>query len=89
MNTVITSDQIGGLIRTLLVAVTGWAVGKGYITNDIAATVIGLGVTVGAAVWSFWTNKPTTMIASINAADNGVKVVASTASAPEVTAPLK
>ena len=82
-------DQIGGVIRALLTAAAGWAVGKGFITNEQAADAIGLGVTLGVAAWSWYTNRPTVMIKTINEADNGVKVVADVGLAPKVNEPLK
>jgi len=39
-------------------------------------------------IWGIWTRTHTAMIQSVNAADNGVKVVAATSLAPQVDAPI-
>ena len=56
------SDQVGGLLRAVFAAVGGWAVGKGYVDGATATAVAGGLVTIGVAVWSFYTNKPGTTI---------------------------
>lgn len=51
-------DQVWGVVRTILAAVGGWAVGKGYITNDLLTAVLGGGGTIFVAVWSYISKKP-------------------------------
>ena len=75
------NDQITGVIRAVLAAVGGWAVGKGYIDNTTATTAGGAILTLGMAAWSVYTNSQSAKIQSINTANNGVHVV------PEATAP--
>ena len=57
----ITGDQIGGIVRTILTAGLSYAVGKGFITNDIAANIIGFGGTFAMAMWSAYTNRATAL----------------------------
>jgi glycerol-3-phosphate dehydrogenase len=56
------ADQIGGIVRALLAAASGWAVGHGYLDNNTALALSGAVVTIATAVWSFYTNKPGTVI---------------------------
>lgn len=49
-----TSEQIGGLIRTLLGFAAGFAVSKGWLDKEQAPEIIGALVVVGVAVWSWW-----------------------------------
>lgn len=51
------SDQIGGIFRAILTAVTGYLAGKGLIGTDLAGAIVTAGVTLGTAVWSAFTNK--------------------------------
>ena len=69
------NSQITGVIRAILAAAGGWAVGKGYIDNGTATAVGGAIMTLGAAGWSIYSNSQAQKIKSINAADNGVHVV--------------
>lgn len=89
MNSVITGDQVGGIVRAVLAAAGGWAIGKGYVDSATATTVSGAVVTLAVTIWSWWTNQQTAMIKSVNNADNGVKVVPEMSSTPKVDAPLK
>lgn len=87
------TDQITGVLRALITAAAGWAVGKGYITNDIAANLVLGGTTIGVAVWSAAVHSPAATIAAVNNADNGVRAVdekkAIAAGIPPVDVPLK
>ena len=56
------TDQITGILRAVLAAIGGWAIGKGYIDNGTATMLSGVAVTIGTALWSAWTNKPGTVI---------------------------
>lgn len=74
----------------------GWAVTQGYITKDQASTltadIIGGGsiAIAGALVWyKARQHTQAAMIQTVNAADNGVKVVAAATVAPQVNGPLK
>ena len=82
-----------------MVAATGvatWAVHAGIIQagdqSNLASYLVAFGgaaVTGLLAVYKGWTQRQTALIQEVNKADNGVKVVANTASAPQVDAPLK
>lgn len=54
-----TQDQVGGVIRAILAALAGYAAGKGLISSDMASELVGAGVTVGVAIWSVLSKKPT------------------------------
>ena len=59
-----TNDQIGGLIRAILTFLGGLAVGQGWLDNATMITIVGGLVTVGTAIWSFWTNRPAKVVNS-------------------------
>ena len=76
-------------------AVASWAATRGYITPDQQSAVVTGLVTIGggvvaAAVLEYKRRmvSQTSMIQAVNAADNGVKVVASTVSAPQANVPI-
>ena len=50
-------EQLGGVLRAVLAAAAGYAVGKGLIDQGTADAVVGGLVTVGVAVWSFYSNQ--------------------------------
>lgn len=52
-----TSDQVGGLIRSILLFIGGWAVTQGWLDNGTMVAVVGGIVTVLTAVWSLWSNR--------------------------------
>jgi hypothetical protein len=52
------SDQIGGLVRTLIIFVGGIAVAKGWANDATVAWVAGGAATLAATAWSIWTNRP-------------------------------
>jgi hypothetical protein len=54
----ITNDQVGGIVRSVLAVVLGYAAGRGIIASGAVAD---LAATVSAAViagWSAYTNRP-------------------------------
>jgi hypothetical protein len=77
-------------------SVAAWAVSKGFIpgadqssfTNDLLTLGSGIVVLVLGWIKAKQVSQPA-MIKAVNAADNGVKVVASSEPAPTVSAPLK
>jgi hypothetical protein len=92
--------QIQSLLTSVGLAaatsVAAWAASKGFISTGDQSTfatdllgVVGGIVAAGLAYWKTRTVTQTAMIQAVNKADNGVKVVASTAAAPQVSAPLK
>ena len=77
-------------------AVASWAAAKGFVSSDQQAGLVNALLTVGAAAVAAglgWYKShmvsQKSMIQAVNAADNGVKVVASTEQAMPVSAPLK
>ncbi len=61
------SDQIGGILRAIFAAIGGWLVGKGMVGAELWASVSGALITLAVAGWSWWTNKQTTQVATVNA----------------------
>jgi hypothetical protein len=55
---------------------------------ELIAPFIAAAVTIGAAAWSYFANRPVAQIAAVNNADNGVKVVPASSPSPTVTVPL-
>ena len=45
-------NEIYGIVRTILAAIGGVLVGKGYIDSETAVSLAGALATVAAAVWS-------------------------------------
>lgn len=59
-----TWDQISGPLRAILPAIFAFAVGKGWIGAGNADWIIAGIMSIGAAVWSFWTNRPAAVAAT-------------------------
>ena len=77
-------------------SLASWAVSVGIVpasdqSNFVNELVAGGGYVAAAALTWYKTRShtPTAQIVAVNAANNGVKVVAAAASAPQVDAPLK
>ncbi len=81
-------DQLTGALRTILAAIGGIAVGKGWIDADTAAALGGGIAILLTAIWSYVAHSQTAQIRAVNAADNGVKVVPATSPSPQVDAPI-
>lgn len=81
-------DQVMGIVRMMIpgiaAAVSHWGVGTDAQNTAIITAI----VTAVIAAWDAYTNSQTAMIQSVNEATNGVKVVASTSTAPQVDAPI-
>lgn len=76
--------------------VATWAASHGFVGQDDEANLTNALVTVGSAAiagafawWKARSNSQPALIKAVNQSDNGVKVVASSAPAPQVNAPLK
>ena len=92
--------QLKSILTSVLLGIStgvaGWAANRGLIPNgdqSVIANDLVTAVSGGIAAVLAWyktrqVSQPA-MIQAVNAADNGVKVVASTSTAPIVTAPLK
>lgn len=52
-----TGEQVWGIVRTILAAVGGLAVGKGWISNDMLTAILGGGGTIFVAIWSVFSKK--------------------------------
>jgi hypothetical protein len=50
-------DQVYGVVRHLISALGGFAVYKGVVTEDEAASVVGCSLTLFAAIWSVLTKQ--------------------------------
>jgi len=77
-------------------SIATWAVSQGIISANDQANVAnamtaaaGAIVTIGLAYWKTRDHSQEAIIKQINAADNGVKVVAQTAAGAQVEGPLK
>jgi len=46
-------DQIGGIVRALIAAIGGYAIGKGWADAELVATVGGAAATIAAGAWSY------------------------------------
>ncbi len=81
-------DVLLGIFRAVIPAIVAFATYLG-LGNDVQNTAIATAVATGlVAAWSAYTNTQAAKIQSVNAADNGVKVVAATVPAPSVNAPI-
>ncbi len=58
------SDQIGGLVRTLLGVVGGFILAKGYISAETWAWIVGGAATAAPAIWSWISDRPAAIAAS-------------------------
>lgn len=52
-------DQIFGIVRTVAAAAFGFLAGKGYIDGASTEALAGAVATIGVAVWSVLSKKPT------------------------------
>lgn len=76
-----TSDQIGGLVRTLLGILGGFILAKGWINAETWAWIVGGAASAAPAIWSWVSNRPAAIAASAqNIAGVNVQV---TGAAPE------
>ncbi len=59
-----TSDQIGGLVRTLLGILGGFILAKGWINAETWAWIVGGVASAAPAIWSWISNRPAAIAAS-------------------------
>lgn len=78
-----TSDQIGGLVRTLLGILGGFILAKGWINAETWAWIVGGAASAAPAIWSWISNRPAAIAASAQSLP-GVNVTTSWAAAPSV-----
>jgi hypothetical protein len=50
-------EQIWGIVRTVLAAVGGWAVSKGYVDSNLLTAILGGAGTIFIGAWSFVAKK--------------------------------
>ena len=55
-------DQIGGILRAVIPTASAIGVAKGWYSVDTQALILPALLGVGAAIWSYFTNKPGTVI---------------------------
>jgi membrane protein DedA with SNARE-associated domain len=53
----VNTDQVGGIIRSILLAGAGYFVGKGLIDQSSATAIVGAIVTLASTGWSVWANR--------------------------------
>lgn len=75
------TNQLSGLIRTVLAALGGFVLAKGWVSAETWAWIVGGAATVGPAIWSWFSNRPATIAAAAQKID-GVNVQVAP-SAPE------
>lgn len=51
------AEQVMGIVRAVVAAVGGWAVGQGWLDNETAVTVGGAVTTIVVAAWSVWAKR--------------------------------
>lgn len=61
----LTTDQIGGIVRAVVAAASGYAVTKGWTDANTAAWIGGGAVLLATGVWSWWTNRPQKVVDSV------------------------
>ena len=59
-----TSDQVTGIIRSILLAIGGFFIGKGYVSAETWAWIVGGAATIGPTIWSWVSNRPQNIAAS-------------------------
>lgn len=79
------SDQIGGLVRTVLGILGGFILAKGWINAETWAWIVGGLASAAPAIWSWISNRPAAIAASAQAIP-GVNVTTSATASPAVTA---
>ena len=80
-----TWDQIAGPLRAILPSLFAFAVGKGWIGAGNADWIIAGIMSMGAAVWSIWANRPAAVAANAQAI-TGVNVTTTPAASASVQA---
>lgn len=79
------SDQIGGLVRTILGILGGFILAKGWINAETWAWIVGGAASAAPAIWSWISNRPAAIAASAQAIP-GVNVTTTSSATPAVAA---
>lgn len=53
-----TGEQIGGIVRALVAAAGGYAIGQGWADAHMVASIGGAAATIAVAIWSFRSKRP-------------------------------
>lgn len=61
------SDQLTGILRAVLAAIGGFVLAKGWFSTDTWNWIVGGVVVIVPAVWSWLTNRPSAMAATVQA----------------------
>jgi hypothetical protein len=67
--------QIGGFIRAAAVWALGYVAAKGWIPGEYVGEIAGLAAAIGVAVWSYYTNKTTSMISAVASSEKVKEVI--------------
>jgi len=59
-----TTEEFGGLVRTILAFGGGFIVSRGWLDNATMMTLVGALVTIATAGWSIWNKKKAAAAAS-------------------------
>lgn len=70
------SDQLGGIVRAILMAFSGYALEHG-VTQDQWLAITGGAVAIVVVGWSIWSNSVPKQIISVAKSDDVKKVVVS------------
>jgi hypothetical protein len=67
--------QLGGLVRGAVAWALGYVVAKGWIPGEWAGDIAALAGLIAVAVWSYYTNKTTTMISAVASSEKVKEVI--------------
>lgn len=56
------ADQLGGVVRAVVPPFLAYAIAKGWLVSADVAPIVTAVVAAATAVWSYFTNKPGTVI---------------------------
>ena len=82
------SDQITGILRVIMSAAGGYVTGKGLISGEMWNWIAGGALTLGPAAWSWFTNRPASMAAKVQAIP-GVTVQVAPSAPADIKAAVK
>lgn len=51
------SEQVGGIVRALVSALGGYLVGQGFLDANTVVTLGGAAATIAAAIWSVYAKR--------------------------------
>lgn len=51
-------EQVKGVVERLATFAFAYAVGKGWIPQDVAGSLVTVVVTLGSVAWGMWVNTP-------------------------------